>query len=392
MSPRRWRLVAIAVLVAVGGALAAGFLADTTPGSSPSALPALPLKGSVELAGGDVATLDMGRTEGAENFFWQLFVEDPNGRWRLATPPGVADNGGLVIAADSHTLVAGFEPSQELTFSPLAVSTTWGRTWSPGGLDVGLRLGASVLAIAPPYQSSGAVARAVALSRSHVASLYALTGGWTAWSPSGSPTGALTLLTPSESNCSASAVDAVALGPDEVDVGVTCANGKLPIERYRGDAYLGPVIARPNDLGTRTEVLRLSATETMLATRIDGHTAVVAGWRASATSDVWDLSPPLTVEPGWRIVSTGDGPGETQFAEIRRGDVAAALTIDPKSSWITWGQLPRGTQTVAWGTSGSLEALSADGRVMTVWSLTPRTARWRAVQTIAVPIVYGSSS
>ena len=51
-------------------------------------------------------------------------------------PTGVADNGGLV-ASSGHgrrrpRLAGGFEPSQDLAFSPLALSTNRGASWSPG--------------------------------------------------------------------------------------------------------------------------------------------------------------------------------------------------------------------------------------------------------------------
>ena len=42
----------------------------------------------------------MGGSAADHNNFWQLFVRPAGtGSWRLVTPPGVATNGGLVVAS-----------------------------------------------------------------------------------------------------------------------------------------------------------------------------------------------------------------------------------------------------------------------------------------------------
>src|SRR4029079_13829265 len=46
------------------------------------------------------AGVEGGGSRAAHNNFWQLLVRPAAGQaWRLATPPGVADNGGLVATA-----------------------------------------------------------------------------------------------------------------------------------------------------------------------------------------------------------------------------------------------------------------------------------------------------
>ena len=50
--------------------------------------------------------------------------------WTLVTPSGVADNGGLVLAADGNTVTAAVRPSQDLEFTPLATSTNGGESWT----------------------------------------------------------------------------------------------------------------------------------------------------------------------------------------------------------------------------------------------------------------------
>ena len=73
-----------------------------------------------------------GRRGAQDENFWQVFVRPAGAAaWRLATPAGVADNGGLVVASTgADALLAGFRPSQDLTFSPLAVTADAGTRWA----------------------------------------------------------------------------------------------------------------------------------------------------------------------------------------------------------------------------------------------------------------------
>ena len=93
----------------------------------------------------------MGGPAAEHNDFWQLFVRPAaTGRWRLATPPGVASNGGLVVASlGAGSVVAGFRPSQDLSYSPLATTHDNGTAWTPGLLDAALADVPDALAAAP---------------------------------------------------------------------------------------------------------------------------------------------------------------------------------------------------------------------------------------------------
>ena len=93
----------------------------------------------------------MGGSAASHNNFWQLFVR-PAGTstWRLVTPPGVASNGGLVVASPgTGPVVAGFRPSQHLASSPLATTHDNGTAWTPAILDAGLADVPDALAAAP---------------------------------------------------------------------------------------------------------------------------------------------------------------------------------------------------------------------------------------------------
>ncbi len=55
--------------------------------------------------------------------------------WKLATPLGVASNGGITVAAEGGpALAAAIRPSQDLSFSPLASSSDNGAKWAQSGL------------------------------------------------------------------------------------------------------------------------------------------------------------------------------------------------------------------------------------------------------------------
>ena len=81
--------------------------------------------------------------------FWQVFVRPAgSASWRLATPPGVADNGGLVVSAGAATsLTVAVRPSEHLMFSPLAQTADGGTSWSAAG-PIGAPVAASPDALA----------------------------------------------------------------------------------------------------------------------------------------------------------------------------------------------------------------------------------------------------
>ena len=137
MSPGR-RLAALAA----GILLTAGALAGcgSTPAASPS-MPVVPAAApplQTSFTGGTGtgwAVVQMGGSAAQDENFWEMFAR-PAGSvaWRLVTPAGVADNGGLVAApAGGASLLTGFLPSQDLTFSPLADTSDSGAHWATAG-------------------------------------------------------------------------------------------------------------------------------------------------------------------------------------------------------------------------------------------------------------------
>ena len=89
-------------LALTGAVLTAGCGSAAPPSRGPVTRPAPPapsLNTSLITAAGTWAVAVMGGSAAQYNNFWQLFMR-PAGttRWKLVTPPGTADNGGLVLA------------------------------------------------------------------------------------------------------------------------------------------------------------------------------------------------------------------------------------------------------------------------------------------------------
>ena len=148
---------AACAIIAVSCLLVAGCGSKPAPSASLPAAPAAPpLTTSFAAAGGASWTVvEMGGSAAQDDNFWQVFVRPTaDGGWRQVTPPGVADNGGLVVASPgSGSLITAFRPSQHLTYTPLAASTDNGAKWSSAGpLNASLASAADALAAGPNGQ------------------------------------------------------------------------------------------------------------------------------------------------------------------------------------------------------------------------------------------------
>ncbi len=86
------------------------------------------------------------------NNFWQLFTRPARStRWKLVTPPRDPSNGGLILAdAGGHSLITGFRPSQDLTYTPLTQTRDGGQARSSASpLNAALANVPDALAAAP---------------------------------------------------------------------------------------------------------------------------------------------------------------------------------------------------------------------------------------------------
>jgi hypothetical protein len=328
----------------------------------------------------------MGRSAGALDNFWELFVRlAGTTRWKLATPAGVASNGGLVMAATGATsLVTGFLPSQKLTFSPLAVTTNGGAQWSqnallrPGFGDVPGALGAGssgqliALTSAGEVEAStnaGATWRTITTQRTLASSragracgIQKLTAA--GWTPTGSPLVAASCAKPGVAGM------------------FTLAAGSW---REVGPPLPASLLHDAVDIiGFATTGQR---TTVVLATRPAAGSTVLAGWSVDG-GQTWRLSPALAA-------GTAGKPSVSIWADGSAGLILTqrtAATIGWQSAgWRALPSLPARTATLATGPGDQLQALAVSRGALTVWQLATGSSRWTLAQTAQVPVPYGSS-
>jgi hypothetical protein len=385
--------VAAALFVAACGSKPAA----TAPSGAPAVAvlaPTLATSGSSG-SGASWAIVDMGGAASAYDNFWELFVRPADSpTWHLATPTGVASNGGLVAAATGATsLVTGFRPSQKLTFSPLASTTDAGMQWSQSALlSPGLGDGPDALAGNASGQlialtdtgdvetstSLGANWAKLTTERSLAASaagracgLQALAGA--GWTPAGSP-----LVAGSCSKPGMAGIFAYSAGTWQL------IGPALPAA-LSGAAV--SVLGLATTVSTATTGARTTA---ILAATTRAGTSVLAAWSADGGTD-WQLSPALAAgrasSPSVSIWADGSAGVVLAPASRRTG----AMIGWQAASWQTLPTLPAGTATLAIGSGGEPQALTVRNATMTAWQLSAGSSQWTLVQAVQVTIPYGSS-
>jgi hypothetical protein len=384
--------VAVAVVVTAGCGSAPG--GNSSSGSTSGHRVPGSLAASVSTATAAWGILVMGGSAASENDFWQLFTRPAGAAaWKLVTPPGVADNGGLVMAAAAGgPLVVGIRPSQGLVFSPLAATSDEGKTWTPGVVDARLADVADSLAVASgsgqqfALLGNGAIERAPSVAASQSGS---------GWSKLAAP-GAIVSSAVGRS-CGLSSLDSITVTPSgELLAGGACDTpGLAGIFGQAGGAWhaAGPVLPATVG-GDRIQVLRLTATPTGNVTLLLAGPDLFAAWTSDGGAR-WTVSPPLATGAAG-ISSVAFGSGGAVGVLLSSGKTA---TIGgPRLSWRSLPAAPADTAVLAFIPSAArsakasqVEALAAKGAKLTVWQLDTSSATWTSIQTITVPIQYGSS-
>jgi hypothetical protein len=379
-----------AIAVALPAMLLAAGCGNAAPARSSltQAAPSGPLSLDTSLvtAAGTWAVAVMGGSAAQHNNFWQLFARpagSPN--WKLVTPPGVADNGGLVLAdTGGRSLITGFRPSQYLAFTPLAVTRDGGQAWSSGSpLDAALANVPDALAAAP---GGGHM---LALLTSGTAKLTA-TGG-TSWATLASQRSLAA--TPPGRRCGLRNLTAIAFSPAGVPLlAGTCGHpGTAGIFASRNGTWLAAGPRLPAALAHQTiSVLRLTTTANRITALLTAGTRPAASLLAAWSADDgrhWALSPPFRLNNA-TLTSTSFAAGAA--AIVLSGNRAKTVTSGA-ASWRSLPALPPGTATLAPGTAGGFDALAVHRTRLTVWHLAAGAATWRTAQTINVPIQFGSS-
>ena len=398
MSGKRW-LAALAVAGLTASGAGCGSVASPAPVRRPPPPPRpLSLSTSVSTPDATWAVVLMGGSAARFNNFWQVVVRPAgSSAWRLATPPGVASNGGLVLAAAGQRALAGFRPSQALAFSPLARTADDGSAWSPGVLDAALADTPDALAAAPDASSAGA-SRAGAAASGYLALLGNGTIeraglGAATWSR-------LTSLrslaaAPAGRRCALSGLTAVAFTPGGTPLAAgSCTRpGGVGIFAYtpatRSWQAAGPAL--PASAASQpVQVLRLTSTaagETALMASGSGRSArLLAAWSSDGTR--WRVSGPLPLGAG---PVRAAGFAVTGAAWVLRASGSAEMIAGPGAAWRSLPRLPAHTSVLAAGPGASLDALATFGSRLTAWSLAAGSAGWHQAQIVHVPVQYGSS-
>jgi hypothetical protein len=388
--PARNPAIPVALALALAGtALAAGCASSPAPPApaAQAALSAPSLDTSLVTPAGTWAVAVMGGPAAQYNNFWQLFIRPAGStRWQLVTPPGTADNGGLVLAgSDGQPLVTGFRPSQNLTFSPLIETRDGGRAWSSlSPLDAALASTPDALAIKP---GSGSLLALLAGGTAELA-----VPGYTTWTILARQQ-TLAATSPGQ-RCGLQSLTAATFTPSGIPVlaGTCTRPGTAGIFTSRGGTWQAAGPAIPAALARQDiTVLRLTRTTQGIAALLAAGTGPAASLLAAWSADDgghWTLSPALKLS-GPALTSASFGPGST--AAIMTGNRGDIIT-SAGSPWRPLPPLPPGTATLAPGPGGAADALAVHRGTLTVWRLAPGGAAWARTQAINVPILYGSSS
>jgi hypothetical protein len=301
--------------------------------------------------------------------FWQVFARPANSQaWRLVTPPGVADNGGLVAAATAGSLTVAFRPSQGLTFSPLATSANGGAAWSTGLID------ASVAATPDALAASGRQLLALLDNGAIMASANA-GDTWRTLAGAGGLAGS-----PAGKRCGTMAVSDVSfgIGQGEVLAAGTCGTAGAGVFAYSAGTWRQVSVPVPGHVVRMMPGMVLAANGTRL----------YAAWD---TASGWPVSAPLAAGS----VAASGSLGSSGAWVLLPGRHAATIA-GPGEPWRSLPVVPAGTAVLAAGPGGAVDALAVSGSKLTVWRFGGGGAAaatvWSAIQTIGVPIQYGSSS
>jgi hypothetical protein len=342
-----------------------------------------PLATSLPSAGGSWALLPAGASSGEEHFWELLHRGAGSSRWSLVTPPGVQDNGGLAIAAAGGTLLAGFLPSYNLHFSPLALTTNGGATWTPDLLPGGLTGVPDSLALSAGGTSYALLAKA----GGEIVQSDAPGGEWR------SLTNARALAaTPLAHGCGLTSVNAVAsLSTEGVLVGGACAHaGQIGQYAYAHGSWRTAAPPTPTALrGDPSRVISLASSGVSTLTLVDFPSAsqntLLAAWSADG-GHTWTEAPPLVMGAREKLVAAGPAPHARTFLLLSTPRGGRLRIGAPLTPWRATPRPPEGTATVALGSAGEVDALAVHVYDIVDWRLAGTPAAWHQAGTLHVSV------
>jgi hypothetical protein len=373
----------------LGPAVLAGCSQAAAPAASQGPAPApaaVPLATSVlGPDGASYAIVEMGGKAAAHENFWQMFARPARGGgWRLITPPGVADNGGLIAApTGAGSLLAGFRPSQDLSFTPLTSTANDGTKW-----------------LATPPLPGGLANRPGALAAGPAGRLLALTAAGEVLLRDGPQAGWRVLVTERTLAATRAGRACGLAGLTGVAFGLTggpllagsCASGQAAAifsqDATGGWQLTGPGLARAPAAGNSVLALATVGAVTTAVIRAASGRLVVAWLRGLARPGAghWIISASLVAGTA-NVLSASVWPGGAVGVLFSAG--RAAVVTGTGGRWQPISGLPAGTATLAAEASGPVQALAATGGTFQAFSLI--AGRWKLAQTVKVQIPYGSS-
>jgi hypothetical protein len=331
------------------------------------------------------AVLPMGAPSGP-NEFWQLFLLAAGQReWALDTPPDIATNGAIELAGlTGRSLVTGIRPSLYLAYSPVSLTSNGGQQWTAGPPAQRLADVPDALAATPGGGRLLALAEAGQVSSATSAS--------TGWTPV--VTAHALARTAAGRSCGLTELTAVTYSPAGAQLlaGDCQQPGVAGIFSRSAGEWRAAGPALPQALASsRLQVLRLITTSghttALLLAEARSGAELVSAWLGAAGT--WTTSAPLSI--GRATVRTSAFGASGAVGVVLSDDHGQVLT-GPEGSWRETPPLPAGRAvTIALPSGGQVEALAAAGGILAVWQLDSDGTHWAKVQTVKVPIQYGSS-
>jgi len=393
VSRRTWLVVGAVVVVAVGVTIGVLATSDAPSVTVPTvALQGPPVPSSTTTPAVAAAVLGMGRLDDPANTFYQLLTRPAGAAgWKLETPPGVADNGGLVVGSSVRgDLTAGFLPAADLTFSVLASRPAGSSQWAAGDVPGTLAAEPDALATGP----AGQVAAVLSGDGTPVEQQAAGATSWTRLTTAGQ-------LSAVAGGCRVTRVTSVAVSTGGTPfVGTRCTGTSVgvfvPTSSSGGWTRLGPTLGASGV--SAATVLRLTAdgpgVDGLVEGSGQGRSSLVGLW-GDASGLV--ASAPLTVPSGWTVRATATGgaggSGAQGLAVLLGSRSSSALRLTgvsgPGQPWVSFTTPPSGTTDVAL-VGGEVDAFVPSGSNLHVWSATG-TGSWHEMDRLTVPIQYGSS-
>jgi hypothetical protein len=362
-------------LTACGPSASSGSSASSASGGTSAGTSAVSLATSLSTVKESWAVVPVS----ANPAFWEVLVRPAkSATWRLVTPPGVADNSGLVAATTASSLTVAVRPSQDLLFSPLASTTDAGSTWSTTG-----PLSAGVAASPGALAASGSQLLAVLDDGAIAAS----SDGGVSWRTIAKP-GAIAA-SPAGKTCGTVTISSVSFGITGGEALAAGSCGTAGTTAIFSRSLLSPAGEWQRvGLPVSGPLLRLFAAGTALVRAKTGLTTLRGG------AGGWTASAPLPVTG--KVIASGELAEPASAAAdgtwvLLPGGQAATIGGQGKQ-WLQLPPTPAATSMLASGPDGAVDALAVSGATLTIWRLVPAATVWTKIQTIAVPIQYGSSS